>query len=150
MICSCQNMTLSTMIVLKPHEISLCIFISGPISTIILPVRFSSLFSRWWILSLFFIYTLLHSYLILSVRQFDLLFFLKSVLLQFISRYCFPLISHTVVAISFCHISLLSSTVYRSLLPLLYSLIIHKLYSYTSVLHMTYVLFCILLHSMLK
>ena len=44
MICSCQNMTLSTMIVPKLHEVSLNIFISGLISTIILPVLFSSLF----------------------------------------------------------------------------------------------------------
>ena len=44
MICSCQNMTLSTMLVLKLHEVSLYIFISGLISTIILHVLFSSLF----------------------------------------------------------------------------------------------------------
>ena len=45
---------------------------------------------------------MIHSFLPLSVKQFAFVFtinFLLLVLLQFISRYCFPLISHTVVAI---------------------------------------------------
>ena len=138
MICSCQNMTLSAIMVLKLHEVSLYIFISGLISTIILPVLFSSLFSRWWIISPVLLYTLLHSYLILSVRQFAWFFYL-----HFFSQCCYNLFSGTVflwfsimwLQSLFYHISFLSSTVYLSLLPLLYSLMIPKLYSYTSVLH---------------
>ena len=98
----------------------------------------------------FLLHTPLHSYLTLSVRQFALLFYLYLYLVIAIFRYCFPLISHTVVAISFHHISFLASTVYLSLLLLLYSLMIHKVYSYTPVLHMTTCSFCILLPSMLK
>ena len=58
MICLCQNMTLSTMIVLKLHEVSLYIF-SGLTSTIILPVRFSSLFFPQ--MKVFFYFTLLYT-----------------------------------------------------------------------------------------
>ena len=56
MICSCQNMTLSTMLVLKLHEVSLYIFISGFISTIILQF-------------FFLLYTALHSYLIFFTKS---------------------------------------------------------------------------------
>ena len=70
MICSCQNMTLCIMLVLKLHEVSLYIFISGLISTIILHVLFSSLFFPADEFSVFFLlHTHLHSYLTLSVRQ---------------------------------------------------------------------------------
>ena len=73
----------------------------------------------WWILSLYH-YMMIHSYLLLSVKPFALLFyyFFLSVLLQFIFSYCFPLIPHTVVAI----ITLSKTTHYCPLLcsPLCY------------------------------
>ena len=110
------------MTVLKLLEVSLYIFISGLISTIIPPV-----------LSLFLLYTPLHSYLTLSVRQFALLFYL-----YFFRQCCYKLSSGTVFLR------------FPILLPLLYSLMIPKLYSYTSVLYMTTCSSCILLPSMLK
>ena len=146
MICSCQNMTLSTMIVLKPHKVSLYIFISGVIfyyySTCSLFLAILPLI----IFQSFFSFTLL--YTPISALLFYLYFFGHCCYNLFSGT--FFLISHTVVAISCYHISFLSSTVYLSLLRLPYSLMIPKLYSYTWVLHMTPCSFCILLPSILK
>ena len=86
MICSCQNMTMNTVIVLKLHEVSLYIFISGLISTFILPVLFSSQFFPLMNSQLLLLYTPLHSYLTLSVRQFALLFYS-----YFFSQCCYNL-----------------------------------------------------------
>ena len=85
-------MTLSTMIVLELHEVSLYIFISGLISTIILPVLFSSLFFPLMNSQSFLLYTPLHSYPTLSVKQFALLFYL-----YFFSQCCYNLFSGTVL-----------------------------------------------------
>ena len=105
----------------------------------------------------FFYFTLLYTpiSLCLSCKQFALLFYLyffSQCCCNLFSGTCFLWFSILVIAISFYHISFLSSTVYLSLLPWLYSLMIPKLYSYTctSVLHMTTCSFCILLLSMLK
>ena len=88
MICWCQNMTLSTMIVLKLHEVSLYIVISGLISTIILHVLFSLLFFPLMNSQSFFT---LHYYLTLYVRQFALLFYL-----YLFNQCCYNLFSSTV------------------------------------------------------
>ena len=85
---------------------------------------------RWWILSLYH-FMMTHSYLPLFVKQFALLLyyfsFVSVVAIYFSYRGC----NHY----SFYYISCLSSTVYPSLLPLLYSLMRSKLYSYTLLLH---------------
>ena len=124
MIYSCQNMTLSTMIVLKLHEVCLYIFF-GLISTIFLPVLFSSLFFPQ--MKVFFLlYTPLHSYLTLSVRQFALLFY---AFLVIVSTIYFPVL--LLFDFPYCGCNLF--------LPHLFIVTLFAddifIYSYTSVLH---------------
>ena len=91
MICSCRNMTLSTMIVLKLHKISLYFF-SGLISTITLPVLFSSLF-----LPQMKVFFTLHSFTFLShfVCQaicFTFLFIFLSIFFFSVATIYFPVL----------------------------------------------------------
>ena len=147
MICSCQNMTLSTMIVLKLHEVSLYIFIS----TIILPVLFSSLFFPLMIYQSFFTIQSFTPYLTLSVRQFALLFYL-----YFFSQCCYNLFSGTVLLwFSILWLQSLSTTSHSCLLlctSLCYRYFIRWWYSSYIHIHQCYIwqFFCILLPSMLK
>ena len=95
-------------------------------------------FLRYFPADEFSVFTLLDTPISLCMSG-NLLYFSIYISLVSVVTIYFPVLfvfdSNTVVAISFYHISFLSCTVYLSLLPLLYSLMIPKLYSYTSLLH---------------
>ena len=90
---------------------SLIVFICSHIPTIIIQVLFSSLifpvmnfqsfFTLWYTpipIFSFYIYGTLLSPFVCQAICLTVLFFLLSVLLEFIFRYCYSLLSHTVVA----------------------------------------------------